>query len=141
DAAAPWAFAGQAAGHVGGGAGRRAAEARGGARLGRPADGGRSFTTPVTVATGLLDPPSLAADRWARSGPATLYIAGDYFGRGGLAFTRSTDGGRSFEPLRFPDPGSDPNGGPAPARPPRPGGPAAVALLCGAAPVTHTASC
>jgi hypothetical protein len=37
----------------------------------------------VTVATGLLDHPSLAADRWARSGPATLYVAGDYFGRGG----------------------------------------------------------
>jgi len=121
------AFDGHGTGYVSGWAGSRAAEQRGRACLWRTADGGRSFTTPVTVATGLLDHPSLAADRWARSGPATLYVAGDYFGRGGLAFTRSTDGGHSFEPLRFPDPGSDPHGGRAPMMTVGPGGRAAIA--------------
>ena len=121
------AFDGHGTGYVSGWAGSRAAEQRGRACLWRTADGGRSFTTPVTVATGLLDHPSLAADRWARSGPATLYVAGDDFGRGGLAFTRSTDGGRSFEPLRFPDPGSDPHGGRAPMMTAGPGGLAAIA--------------
>ena len=59
--------------------------------------------------------------------PSHLVCRGDYFGRGGLAFTRSTDGGDSFEPLRFPDPGSDPHGGRAPMMTVGPGGRAAIA--------------
>jgi hypothetical protein len=121
------AFDGHGTGYVSGWAGSRAHVQRGRVCVWRTADGGRSFTTPVTVATGLLDHPSLAADRWARSGPATLYVAADYFGRGGLAFTRSTDGGRSFEPLRFPDPGSGSAGGRAPMMTAGPGGLAAIA--------------
>ena len=63
------AFDGHGTGYVSGWAGSRAAEQRGRACLWRTADGGRSFTRPVTVATGLLDHPSLAADRWAAPAP------------------------------------------------------------------------
>src|SRR6516164_8076239 len=83
------AFDRQGTGYVSGWAGSRAHAQRGRVCLWRTADGGRSFTTPVTVATGLVDHSSLAADRWAR-GPGTVYVAGGYFGRGGLVFTRST---------------------------------------------------
>ena len=120
------AFDRQGTGYVSGWAGSRAHAQRGRVCLWRTADGGRSFTTPVTVATGLVDHSSLAADRWAR-GPGTVYVAGGYFGRGGLVFTRSTDGGPSFEPLRFPDPGSGSAGGRAPMMAAGPGGLAAIA--------------
>jgi len=121
------AFDGQGTGYVSGWTGSRAAEQDGRSRLWRTLDGGRRFTAPVTVATGLVDHPWLAADRWARPGPGTLYVAGDYFGRGGLVFTRSADGGGSFEPLRFPDPGSGSRGGRAPMVTAGPGGLAAIA--------------
>ena len=53
------AFDGRGTGYVSGWAGSHAAEQRGRACAWRTADGGRSFTTPVTVATGLIDHPSL----------------------------------------------------------------------------------
>jgi hypothetical protein len=121
------AFDGRGTGYVSGWAGSHAAEQRGRACVWCTADGGRSFTAPVTVATGLIDHPSLAVDRWACTGPGTVYVAGDDADRAGPAFTRSTDGGRSFEPLRFPDPGSGPAGGRSPMMTAGPGGLAAIA--------------
>jgi hypothetical protein len=121
------AFDGQGKGLVCGWAGRQADKQHGRVCLWRTGDGGRSFAAPVTVASGLIDHPWLAADRWAPPGRGALYIAGDYFGRGGLVFTRSTDGGRSFEPLRFPDPRSGSQGGRAPMMTTGPGGLAAIA--------------
>lgn len=121
------AFDGQGTGYVSGWAGSRAHVQRSRVCLWRTVDGGRSFAAPVTVATGGIDHPSLAADRWAHGGPGAVYVAGDYFDRGGLVFTRSTDGGRSFEPLRFPDPGSGSHGGHSPMMTAGPGGLAAIA--------------
>lgn len=121
------AFDGQGTGYVSGWAGSRAHVQHGRVCVWRTVDGGRSFAAPVTVATGGIDHPSLAADRWARGSPGAVYVAGDYFDRGGLVFTRSTDGGRSFEPLRFPDPGSGSRGGRAPMMTAGPGGLAAIA--------------
>jgi hypothetical protein len=121
------AFDGSGTGYVCGWVGSRAAEQPGRACVWRTSDGGRRFTEPVTVTTGLIDHPWLAADRQASCRPGTVYVAGDYFGHGGLVFTRSTDGGRSFEPLRFPDPASGSQGGRAPMVASGPGGLAAIA--------------
>ena len=72
----------------------------------RSGDGGRTFQPPVTAVNGFLDHPSLAAAPAPPSGPGYLYLAGAFFNspRNGLAFTRSADGGRSFEAMSFPDP-------------------------------------
>jgi hypothetical protein len=121
------AFDRQGTGYVNAWTGSQAQPQRGQVRLWHTFDGGHSFTAPVTVAAGLVDHPWMAADRWARTGPGTVYVAGDYFGRGGLVFTRSTDGGHSFEPLRFPDPASGSVGGRAPMVTVAPGGLAAIA--------------
>jgi hypothetical protein len=71
----------------------------------RTDDGGRGFTTPATVRTGTVDHPWLAASRSPQT-PAHLYLAWVDGPRlsNGLAFSRSTDGGHSFEPARFLDP-------------------------------------
>jgi hypothetical protein len=121
------AFDGHGVGFVCGWVGTQTAEQHGRVCVWRTGDGGRRFQAPVTVATGLVDHPWLAADRWTRSGPGTLYVAGDYFGRGGLVFTRSTDGGRTFERLRFLDRPSGSAGGRAPMVAAGPGGVAAIA--------------
>jgi hypothetical protein len=72
----------------------------------RSVDGGRTFQPPVTAVNGFLDHPSLAADPAPGLPADHLYLAGTFYNspRNGLAFTRSTDGGRTFEPTRFPDP-------------------------------------
>jgi len=98
------AFDGHGTGYVSGWAGSRAAEQRGRACLWRTADGGRSFTTPVTVATGLLDHPSLAADRWARSGPATLYVAGTTSAAAGWRSPGPPTGGTALSRCASPTP-------------------------------------
>jgi hypothetical protein len=121
------AFDRQGTRYLSGWAGSRAHPQRGRVCLWRTVDGGRSFTAPVTIATGLIDHPSLAADRQARGGPATLYVAGGHFGHGGLVFTRSTDRGNTFEPLRFPGPGSGSRGGRAPKITAGPAGVTAIA--------------
>lgn len=123
------AFDGQGTGFVSGWVGSRRAKQRGRVHVWRTEDGGRHFLPPVTAATGLVDHPWLAADRWARSSPGVLYLAGDYFGRGGLVFTCSTDGGRTFGTLRFLDPRSGSRGGRAPMVAAGPGGLAAVAYF------------
>lgn len=123
------AFDGQGAGFVCGWVGSRRAKERGRVHVWRTEDGGRRLLAPVTAATGLVDHPWLAADRWARSSPGTLYLAGDYFGRGGLVFTRSTDGGCTFGKLRFLDPRSGSKGGRAPMLAAGPGGLAAIAYF------------
>jgi hypothetical protein len=71
---------------IGGWVGSRSAKQQGRVHVWRTEDGGRRSLPPVTAATGLVDHPWLAADRWACSSPGTLYLAGDYFGRGGLVF-------------------------------------------------------
>jgi len=72
----------------------------------RSGDGGRTFLPPVTAVNGFLDHPSLAADPAPGSAAGHLYLAGTFYHspRNGLGFTRSGDGGRTFEPPRFPDP-------------------------------------
>jgi hypothetical protein len=123
------AFDHRGTGYVCGWAGSQADEQHGRVCLWRTSNGGRGFTAPVIVASGLIDHPWLAVDRWAPHGEqqVTVYVAGDYFGRGGLVFTRSADGGASFEPLSFPDPASGSNGGRAPMMTTGPRGLAAIA--------------
>lgn len=72
----------------------------------RSDDGGRTFQPPITAVTGFLDHPSLAVGPAPQPGPGYLYLAGTFFNstHNGLAFTRSADGGRSFQPSAFPDP-------------------------------------
>jgi hypothetical protein len=72
----------------------------------RSQDGGRTFQPPLTAVTGYLDHPSLAVGPASQPGPGYLYLAGTFYNstHNGLAFTRSADGGRSFEPPAFPDP-------------------------------------
>ena len=69
----------------------------------RTDDGGRHFTAPVTAlagGSGLADHPWLVADQRMQTGPGRLYIAARMFNTAndGVVFTRSLDGGRSFEP-------------------------------------------
>jgi hypothetical protein len=71
----------------------------------RTDDGGRHFDPPVVALPGDVDHPGLAAD--PSPGSSDLYLAGIVSlgsPNGGLRFTRSTDGGRSFEPARSIDP-------------------------------------
>jgi len=72
------------------------------ARVWRTADGGRTYSAPVTALAprrGLADHPGLAADR---GDPGLLYLAAVLAGgpRSGLVFCRSADIGASFEPAR-----------------------------------------
>jgi hypothetical protein len=62
-----------------------------GAYVWRTDDGGRHFHAPVNAIPGLIDHPSVAT-----GDPDTVYVATSF--DPGLAFTRSTDGGRGFEP-------------------------------------------
>ena len=75
----------------------------------RTDDGGRLFQPPVAAVRGEVDHPGMAADPTA--GSTDLYLAGIVFegSTSSLRFTRSTDGGHSFEPSRAIDPtnGSD----------------------------------
>jgi hypothetical protein len=86
--------------------GRNVRQQQGYVLVWRSADGGRTFLPPVTAVDGFLDHPSLAADPAPGAPAAHLYLAGTFYNspRNGLAFTRSADGGRTFEPPRFPDP-------------------------------------
>jgi hypothetical protein len=71
----------------------------------RTDDEGRHFDPPVVALPGDVDHPGLAADPSPDS--SDLYLAGIASvgsPNGGLRFTRSTDGGRSFEPARDIDP-------------------------------------
>jgi hypothetical protein len=89
------------------------------AGVGRPAqssdvwrtdDGGRHFDPPVVALPRDVDHPGLAAD--PSPGSSDLYLAGLVSvgsPNGGLRFTRSTDGGRSFEPARAIDPSGGSN--------------------------------
>jgi hypothetical protein len=68
----------------------------------RTDDGGRSFGEPVAITTGHADHPWLVVDRSNGASSGYLYVA---FSAGTpnlteLGFSRSTDGGRSFEPSR-----------------------------------------
>jgi hypothetical protein len=75
----------------------------------RTDDGGRHFDPPVVALPRDVDHPGVAAD--PSPGSSDLYVAGIVSvgsPNGGLRFTRSTDGGRTFEPARS----IDPSGGP-----------------------------
>lgn len=68
----------------------------------RTDDGGRHFAAPVTAlagGSGLADHPWLVADQRPHAGPGRLYIAARMFNTAndGVVFTRSLDGGHSFE--------------------------------------------
>jgi hypothetical protein len=68
----------------------------------RTEDGGRSFAPPAAVMSGqFADHPWLAADRSHGPGSGNLYAVWVAEDQGGLGFSRSTDGGRSFEPPRL----------------------------------------
>jgi hypothetical protein len=71
----------------------------------RTDDGGRTFADPVPVRTGTVDHPWLVAGRSPRT-PGHLHVAWVDGPRlsNGLGYSRSTDGGRSFEAPRFLDP-------------------------------------
>ncbi|WP_433170350.1 sialidase family protein [Actinoallomurus sp. CA-150999] len=73
--------------------------------LWRTDDGGRTFGEPLPIRTGTVDHTWLVASRSPKA-PHHLYVAwADGPGlANGLAFSRSTDGGRSFQPPRFLDP-------------------------------------
>jgi hypothetical protein len=71
----------------------------------RTDDGGRHFDPPVVALPRDADHPGVAAD--PSPGSSDLYVAGIVSvgsPDGGLRFTRSTDGGRTFEPARSIDP-------------------------------------
>jgi hypothetical protein len=86
--------------------GRNVRQQQGYVLVWRSGDGGSTFLPPVTAVNGFLDHPSLAADPTPGLPAGHLYLAGTFYNspRNGLAFTRSADGGRTFEPPRFPDP-------------------------------------
>jgi hypothetical protein len=68
----------------------------------RTDDGGRSFTAPVAAMAGQFDDhPWLAADRWNGPSAGNLYVVWAAADGTALGFTRSTDGGGSFEPPRL----------------------------------------
>jgi hypothetical protein len=75
---------------------------QGGVRVWRTEDGGRSFQMPVLAVSGFFDHPALTADPTPAS--HDLYLAGTFTSGAGLRFTRSTDGGHTFEPTRPIDP-------------------------------------
>jgi hypothetical protein len=85
-------------GFVSGWVGDRASEDQGGAWVWRTDDGGRTFDAAVRAVPGFCDHPGLAAD--PTGGSEDLYLAGTFTSGGGLRFTRSTDGGKTFEPTR-----------------------------------------
>jgi hypothetical protein len=85
-------------GFVSGWVGDRANEDQGGAWVWRTDDGGRTFQALAHAVPGFFDHPGLAADPTA--GSEDLYLAGTFTSGGGLRFTRSTDGGKTFEPTR-----------------------------------------
>jgi hypothetical protein len=97
-------FDGHGRGFVCGWVGDRQHPEGGGALVWRSDDGGRTVVDPLTAAAGFLDHPTLSADRATGPAPSVLYLAGYLDATpGGLAFCRSTDGGRTFERLRFID--------------------------------------
>ncbi len=82
---------------------------RGDAYLWATGDGGRRFLPPVVAipgSGGLTDHPSLATDRAPAASTPHLYVAARLYGTAddGMVFTRSQDGGRSFEQHRHLDP-------------------------------------
>jgi hypothetical protein len=92
-------FDGHGDGYVSAWIGSRDHADAGGAYLWRTDDGGRSFQPPVLAVPGFLDHPGVAADPSPSS--SDLYLAGTFATTtAGLRFTRSTDGGRSFEAPR-----------------------------------------
>jgi hypothetical protein len=104
-------FDGHGRGFVCGWVGDRQHPGTGGALVWRSDDDGRTFLPPVTAAPGFLDHPTLGADKAAGLTESTLYLAGYLAASpGGLVFCRSTDGGRTFEQLRFIDPQSGSQG-------------------------------
>ena len=68
----------------------------------RTDDGGRSFSAPVTLVEGIYsDHPWVAADQGQTPSRHNVYVAwGAGASHTALDFTRSTDGGASFEPPR-----------------------------------------
>lgn len=67
----------------------------------RTTDGGKSFAAPVLAMQGqTVDHPWLAADRSAGPSSGNLYVVWATNNLTQLGFTRSTDGGRSFESPR-----------------------------------------
>lgn len=73
----------------------------GGLRLWRTDDGGRTFGSPVAaVAPEKTDHPWLAVDRFSDPSGGNLYAVWTGTNNTKLGFTRSIDGGRSFEPER-----------------------------------------
>jgi hypothetical protein len=92
-------FDGHGDGYVSAWIGSRDHPDTGGAYLWRTDDGGRSFQPPALAVPGFLDHPGVAADPSPSS--SDLYLAGTFATTAaGLRFTRSTDGGRSFEAPR-----------------------------------------
>lgn len=92
-----------------------ASDKGGGIAVSRSADGGRTFGQPVTVyadPTGAVfsDKPWIAVDTTSGPRAGAIYIVWSYDTNGacgdgntcsqGLAFSRSTDGGRTFSPVR-----------------------------------------
>lgn len=68
----------------------------------RTDDGGRSFAAPVTVMAGqFADHPWMAADRSRGSRTGNVYAVWVAADHGALGFSRSADGGISFEPPRM----------------------------------------
>ena len=68
----------------------------------RTDDGGRSFSAPVTVvADEYCDHPWLATGTGATPTQRSVYVAWAAGDKSALGFTRSTDGGQTFEPNRI----------------------------------------
>jgi hypothetical protein len=93
-------------GYVAGWLGSKQQSQRGSARVWRTSDGGRTFTASTVAAPGFMDHPGVATDPSPSS--QDLYVAGTYVGAQGLAFTRSTDGGKTFATLQTLDPVNGP---------------------------------
>ncbi len=66
----------------------------------RSSDGGRSFSKPVVVTEGQADYPWLAIGAAGGGSPDILNVVWSTDENTKLGFARSTDGGRSFEPVR-----------------------------------------
>jgi hypothetical protein len=66
----------------------------------RTSDGGRSFAKPVLVTQGQADYPWLAIGPAGGGSPDVLNVVWSTDENAKLGFARSTDGGRSFEPVR-----------------------------------------
>jgi hypothetical protein len=101
-----------------GGAGFACAKSEAGVSVWRTDDGGRTFDDPVMAIAGNTDHPWMAVDRISDASTGIIHVvasAGSPYVTG-LAYARSTDGGRSFEPVRtIFDLGDKVVGGPAAA--------------------------